>query len=94
MRKYYLTVIPTPKPPEGIPVGELEVGELAEGLGYENVVEKGCILLRTYNGVVSLTDPNRTWTWERETDSMQPHFRVKRLSPGTIVRLVAHNLLI
>ena len=82
MRHYLISTIPLTRPPEGIPAHQLEVGELAEVL---EGTDRGSILLRMYNGLVSLTDPQRIWTGH--SVDMLPRFRVKKLAIGTIVRL-------
>ena len=72
---YELTRIPG-SPEDSVPACDLKVGELGEivGLSYKG------ILLRTFDGLVSLTAPNHTWKADCTLD-------VKRLCPGTIVQL-------
>ncbi|KKN00558.1 hypothetical protein LCGC14_1136680 [marine sediment metagenome] len=55
---------------------ELKVGELAEIVG---ISYKG-ILLRTFEGFVSLTSPGHTWGKDCALE-------VEKLTPGTIVQL-------
>ncbi|KKK47493.1 hypothetical protein LCGC14_3154640 [marine sediment metagenome] len=86
MRHYLISTIPLTRPPEGIPAHQLEVGELAEVL---EGTDRGSILLRIYNGLVSLTDPQRIWTSHHSVD-MLPRFRVKKLAIGTTVHLTIY----
>lgn len=79
MRHYELTVNPDKAEP-GIPARELLVGELAEGVDGGN---QGVLFLRVYEDIVSLSDPQHTW-------SNKPEFRVRKLRPGTVVKLIAH----
>ena len=56
---------------------ELAIGDLAE------VVERGfddVVVLKTYSGLVALSDPKRTW-------SSGNSLRVKKLPPGTVLQL-------
>ncbi|KKL56071.1 hypothetical protein LCGC14_2249090 [marine sediment metagenome] len=73
---YELTKIPSCVEDNIIPACDLKVGELGEivGLSYEG------ILLRTFEGIVSLTAPNHTWDKDCTLD-------VKKLTRGTIVQL-------
>ncbi len=66
-----------PAEPEGsILASQLKIGELAEvTAGYT-----GQIVVQTFAGVISLSDPNQTW--ERNAT-----LEVKRLPRGTVVQL-------
>ena len=66
----------------GVPVSTLKIGELARAV---NGSYAGQIILRTYSGAVSLTNPRATWGFEDGGDSCGPS--VRPLSPGTIVKL-------
>ena len=72
---YELTRIPV-SIEDSIPACNLKVGELGEivGLNYKG------ILLRTFEGLVSLSDPTHTWGKDCTLD-------VKRLPRGTVVQL-------
>ena len=60
----------------------LEIGELARAV---NSSYAGQIILRTFSGAVSLTNPRTTWSFEEGDTSC--HLSVRPLSPGTIVKL-------
>ncbi len=72
---YELTRVPV-SVEDSISACDLKVGELGEIVG---ISYKG-ILLRTFDGVVSLSDPAHTW---RKGCSLT----VKRLPRGTVVQL-------
>ncbi|KKM18954.1 hypothetical protein LCGC14_1660440 [marine sediment metagenome] len=82
MPKYYLTVTPHQED-ETVAAGDLEVGQLAMGVDRDYA---GILFLRAYDSVVSLSNPQKTWN----TSSCSPHFRVRPLRAGTVVKLTAH----
>ena len=84
MRKYNLVVNPA-RGDNTISVADLEVGQLAE-VAEEGSYE-GHILVQTYDSVVSLTDPQKTWGTQTP---YKPTFRVRVLKAGTKVLLTAY----
>ena len=65
-----------------IKANEVAIGELVED---NDAVE---VLLGTYDGLVSLSDPARTWSFRQARQgSSGPTFPVRRLAPGESVTL-------
>jgi hypothetical protein len=63
-----------------ISANEVAIGEL--------VVGQGEVLMGTYDGLVSLSDPARTWSFRQARQgSSGPTFPVRRLAPGESVTL-------
>ena len=63
-----------------IKANEVAIGELVED---NDAVE---VLMGTYDGLVSLSNPTRTWSF-RQNDCSGPTFLVRRLTPGESVTL-------
>jgi hypothetical protein len=65
-----------------IPANEVAIGELVE--------DGGEVLMGTYDGLVSLSVPSRTWTFRQGRRSLPdspPTFLARRLTPGESVTL-------
>ena len=73
------TVIKTTSPRKQMLGRDLEEGQLAKVVG---AVYNGDIVLRVYNNVVSLTNPNCTW-------SLPTTLEVEPLPKGTVVEITS-----
>jgi hypothetical protein len=62
-----------------VKANEVAVGELVD--------DGGEVLLGTFDGLVSLSAPNRTWSWRGMFCHNGPDFWVRRLAPGESVTL-------
>jgi hypothetical protein len=69
------------QPDSLIPANEVAIGELVEEADFD-----GGVLLGTYDGLVSLSTPTRTWSF-RQSGGSGPTFPVRRLPPGESVTL-------
>lgn len=69
--------------PQTVSADQMEIGQVAR-VSETDRFYAGEIILRTYSGIVSLTDPNHTW------NSGGPR-EVEILPPGTTVTLTTEN---
>jgi hypothetical protein len=71
--------------PQGIPAADLLVGEIGIAIEPSHREYLGHIILRTYVGFVSLTDPNSTW-------NDKGWLTVRKLAPGTVLTMTVGGL--
>lgn len=75
--RYMVEVKKSPQPWTRIIAGDMQIGELG-------IKEDGAVVLQTFLGIVSLSDPETTWSKERKSAG---RFNVEPLPPGTIITL-------
>jgi len=64
---------------------EMKVGDIGVILAPGNESIGGLLVLRVYEGLVSLRDPKKTWTGEKTLEKIS--FKVELLAPGDKVTL-------
>lgn len=78
-----MITITMPKNKDIVRVYDLEIGDTGIILEPEKGGYAGYLVLRTYDGLVSLSDP--TQTWEVHNDE-RPPFRIKKVDIDIIVK--------